>query len=225
MKRITLYALFLVVTMTSVAQQLPQFSSKDFEGWFYEHPSIELTQQNILNNKIVLYKNVNGLNHTLTSPEFSCRRGQTIDMTVTWVTDQWQNPNFVIRKVALTAALLDEDGVTVDSVTYNPTSVGRTNYVNLSITASRGFTNARLRFAAWKADVNSLGAVHQIVMTSTLRGDVNLDGEVSVADVNAVIDVILGGDSDEDLRHRADVNRDNEVSVADINDILDIIMG
>jgi len=70
-----------------------------------------------------------------------------------------------------------------------------------------------------------LGAVRQIVMTSTLRGDVNQDGEVSVADVNAVIDVILGSDADDDLRHRADVNRDGEVSVADINSVIDVIMG
>ena len=225
MKRIALYTLFLVVAMVSVAQQVPQFSYKDFDGWIYANPSIELTQQNILNNKIVLYTTSHGLQHTLTSPQFSCRVGQTIDMTVTWVTDQWQNPNFVMRKVALTAALLDENDVTVDSVTFTPTSLSRTNYVNLSITVPRRLTAARLRFAAWKADVNSLGAVRQIVMTSTLRGDVNQDGEVSVADVNAVIDVILGSDADDDLRHRADVNRDGEVSVADINSVIDVIMG
>lgn len=225
MKRIALYALFVVVAMSSAAQQLPQFSPKDFDGWIYANPSIELTQQNILNNKIVLYTTSQGLQHTLTSPQFACRVGQTIDMTVTWVTDQWQNPNFVMRKVALTAALLDENGVTVDSVTFNPTSLNRTNYVNLSITVPRGLTATRLRFAAWRADVNSLGAVRQIEMSSTLRGDVNLDGEVSVADVNAVIDIILGSAADEDLRHRADVNRDNEISVADINSIIDVIMG
>ena len=225
MKRITLYALFLVVAMVSVAQQLPQFSYKVFEGWNYANPSIELTQQNILNNKIVLYTTSHGLQHTLTSPQFSCRVGQTIDMTVTWVTDQWQNPNFVMRKVALTAALLDENDETVDSVTFTPTSLSRTNYVNLSITVPHRLTAAKLRFAAWNADVNSLGAVRQIVMTSTLRGDVNQDGEVSVADVNAVIDVILGSDDDEELRHRADVNRDSEVSVADINSVIDVIMG
>ena len=146
-------------------------------------------------------------------------------MTVTWITDQWQNSNFVVRKVALTASLLDENDATVDSVTFKPTTVNRTNYVNLSITVPRGLTTAKLRFFAWQADVNSLGAVRQIVMTSTLRGDVNLDGEVTVADVNAVIDVILGSDSDEDLRQRADVNRDGEVSVADINSVIDIIMG
>ena len=224
MKRMFFLVLFSCLMMCLTAQ-VPQFSPRDFEGWVYENPSIELTQQNIINNRIVLYTTSQGLRHTLTSPEFPCRAGQTIDMTVTWVTDQWQNSNFVVRKVALTASLLDENDVTVVSVTFKPTPVNRTNYVNLSITVPRGLTSTRLRFFAWQADVNSLGAVRQIVMTSTLRGDVNLDGEVNVADVNAVIDLILGGDADEDLRHRADVDRDGEVSVADINSVIDIIMG
>jgi hypothetical protein len=61
-------------------------------------------------------------------------------------------------------------------------------------------------------------------MVSSLRGDVNQDGEVTVADVNAVIDVILGTAADEDLRRRADVNRDGEVSLADINSVVDYIV-
>ena len=177
--------------------QLPQFSPMHFEGWIYNNPFIELTSQDISNNRIVLYKTTQGFNYTLTSPEFPCRMGQTIDMTVTWVTDQWKSSNFDVSKVALTAAILDENDVALDSVTYRLTSstVSRTNYLEMSIAIPRGLTSTRLRFAAWKADVN------------------------------AVTDVILGADADEDLRHRADVNRDNEVGVADINSVIDIIMG
>ena len=108
-------------------------------------------------------------------------------------------------------------------MTFTPVSVSYTNMVNLSLTVPRGLSTARLRFASWEADVNSNGAVRQIEMTSMLVGDVNQDGEVTVADVNAVLDVILGGD-DEELRQRADVNRDGEVSVADINRVVDIIL-
>lgn len=52
-------------------------------------------------------------------------------------------------------------------------------------------------------------------------GDVNGDGEVSVADVNVVINVILDGSYDD----TADVNNDREVSIADINVIISIILG
>ena len=52
-------------------------------------------------------------------------------------------------------------------------------------------------------------------------GDVNLDGEVNIADVNAVIDVILSDIANPD----ADVNLDGEINIADINAIIDIILG
>ena len=54
-------------------------------------------------------------------------------------------------------------------------------------------------------------------------GDVNNDGEINIADVNAVIDIILGGSADADLRQRADVNIDNEINIADINTIIGLI--
>ena len=52
-------------------------------------------------------------------------------------------------------------------------------------------------------------------------GDVNGDGEVNIADVNAVIDIILGGNDDNTA---ADVNGDGEINIADINAVIDIIL-
>ena len=51
--------------------------------------------------------------------------------------------------------------------------------------------------------------------------DVNQDGEVNVADVNAVIDMILAGAD----TARGDVNGDGEVNIADVNAIIDRILG
>ena len=59
------------------------------------------------------------------------------------------------------------------------------------------------------------------VASSGLRGDVNGDGEVNIADVNALIDVILSGRTDD---MTADVNGDGEVNIADINALIDIIL-
>ena len=52
-------------------------------------------------------------------------------------------------------------------------------------------------------------------------GDVNGDGEVNIADVNAVIDVILANVS----QASADVNGDGEINVGDINTIIDLMLG
>lgn len=220
------FLLFVVLSwaMLPIGAQVPQFSSSDYAGWIYNNPVIYLNQDNILANRIVLYTTSAGLDLTLTSPEFVCGTGQVIDMQVTFVTTQWQDEGFDKSKVALTAALLGDNGAVVDSVTYEFDTISKTNHVNLSLNVPRSMSHARLRFASWKADVNNNGAVRQIVMESYLPGDVNLDGEVSVADINAVLSVILGSSTDADLSARADVNRDGEVGIADVNRIIDIIL-
>ena len=223
MKRLVLTLLMAVATLGAWAQ-VPQFSSNEFVGWVYNNPSLDLNASNILANRITLYTTSTGLAQTLTSPSFDCYAGQTLDMNVTWVTDQWTASYFVMSKVELTAALIDENGQTVDSVKWFPADLSRFNHVEMSLYVKRSVRPARLRFAAWKADVNSYGAVRQIAITSALRGDVNNDGEISVADVNAVIDVIMGGPADDALMSRADVNRDGEVTVADVNQIVELIL-
>ena len=52
--------------------------------------------------------------------------------------------------------------------------------------------------------------------------DVNGDGEVTVTDINYVIDIILGFDGDYNV---ADVNGDGEVTLTDVNVIINIILG
>ena len=55
-------------------------------------------------------------------------------------------------------------------------------------------------------------------------GDVNGDMEVGIADVNVIINIILGGQVEADVLGRADVNEDGEVGIADINAVLAIIL-
>ena len=51
-------------------------------------------------------------------------------------------------------------------------------------------------------------------------GDVNLDGEVNIADINAVIDMILSGN----VLGVGDVNGDGEVNIADVNALIALIL-
>ena len=57
-------------------------------------------------------------------------------------------------------------------------------------------------------------------MRAPVRADVNGDGEVNIADVNAVIDEILGISTN----YSCDVNGDGEVNIADVNAIIDWIL-
>ena len=73
---------------------------------------------------------------------------------------------------------------------------------------------------AYRADENWYPYFGQIVEDIFL-GDVNRDLEVNIADINAVINIILGGNASSAA---ADVNGDGEISIADINAVIDIIL-
>ena len=54
----------------------------------------------------------------------------------------------------------------------------------------------------------------------TNKYDVNLDGEVNIADVNAILDIIFSGSGNT----AGDVNEDREVNIADVNEEIDYIL-
>lgn len=64
-----------------------------------------------------------------------------------------------------------------------------------------------------------------IIPPIEIPGDVNLDGEVNIGDLNIVIGIILGQQYDEGTMRRADVNKDGEVNIADVNALIAIILG
>ena len=58
-----------------------------------------------------------------------------------------------------------------------------------------------------------------------MKGDVNNDSEINIADINALIDLILTGNMpDEGTFWRADVAEDGELGIADVNGLIDLIL-
>jgi len=57
-----------------------------------------------------------------------------------------------------------------------------------------------------------------------LVGDVNNDGQVTIADINLVVDIILMGTNDPETKKRADVNGDGEITIADVTYIINLIL-
>ena len=80
-----------------------------------------------------------------------------------------------------------------------------------------GYMNKPITAMAIKDGVASLW----YMKSDFRRGDVNYDGEVNIADVNAVIDRILCGSGKVDP---FDVNGDGEVNIADVNAVIEIIL-
>ncbi len=67
----------------------------------------------------------------------------------------------------------------------------------------------------WKSFVHIEAIIDKIV------GDVNLDGEISIADVNTLIDNLLTSYSTDPVY---DVNGDGEIGIADVNALIDLIL-
>jgi hypothetical protein len=63
----------------------------------------------------------------------------------------------------------------------------------------------------------------QVVEVTKIHGDVNGDGNVDVADIATIIDVMAGADDDPNDNFNADVNEDGTVDVADIAEVIDIM--
>ena len=56
-------------------------------------------------------------------------------------------------------------------------------------------------------------------------GDVNGDGDITVTDVMALVDYLLGTSTEEIIVDNADTNQDGSVSVSDVMRLVDMILG
>ena len=85
---------------------------------------------------------------------------------------------------------------------------------------------ARSRTSYLDFDGNSHNTAYGPIISFVYRdrpyqsGDVNGDGEINIADINAVIDMILSGTASD----RGDVNGDGETNIADVNALIDYIL-
>ena len=80
--------------------------------------------------------------------------------------------------------------------------------------------NAMNQYCGWTGETSTEVAGGIDYHPDAVYGDVNVDGEVNISDVNAVIAVILTAS----VAPAADVNGDGEVNISDINALIDVIL-
>lgn len=61
--------------------------------------------------------------------------------------------------------------------------------------------------------------------TTTLKGDVNSDGQIDISDVLCTVDYILGKHVEQFNVDLADLNNDHTIDISDVLIIVDIILG
>lgn len=196
------------------------FNLNHFEDWTYSRPDFELNRDNISHLRIRLYKSSSGVDHTLTSPALSCKGRDSVFVTVDYVTDL---PNYVASKLPLTFTLVNEESMVVAQSVVQAQSSLVEQTIEARICLPPDVDHLSLNLAALKADANNNGAIRSVAITANpvrLKGDVNGDDVVDIADVNAVINIILS----RGYQPAADVNGDGEIDIADVNAIINIIL-
>ena len=93
-----------------------------------------------------------------------------------------------------------------------------------SIRDSHVMNGETSRWGTGKLDVAA--AIHDVIVNTMLCGDVNGDGEVNIADITALVDIIVGSGAELNpvTRLRADVNHDSEILLSDVNCVIDLII-
>ena len=80
------------------------------------------------------------------------------------------------------------------------------------------------RFTTYTSAQEAAVLYYRIPKT-TLLGDVNEDKKVTIADVTALVNVLLGKDASGYDRDAADVNEDKKVTIADVTALVNILLG
>jgi len=227
-----LIALFIAIFVPFLcsAQQLPQFTNTDFDGWTYNNPRIPLTADNIGGSKIALYVSQSGLVLMLQSAPFCCQGIDSISAQVNWYTPSFRDPDFVLSRTALTLAVDDAMGNPIDSVTAIPTKPGTSSHMlNMTIAVPHGVDSLSMRLVSWQANVTSCGIIRRALfeaVTSSaqqLIGDLDGDETLSVGDVTMLIKWILYGYSDGDI-DKGDMDGSGNLDVADVTLLIHAIL-
>lgn len=98
--------------------------------------------------------------------------------------------------------------------------------IGITISGKLGFVAATgTAMPANKAWLEYTGSAELVLPFENVKlGDVNKDGDVTIADVTALVNILRGGDTSQYDRKAADVNEKNGVDVDDINALVDMIL-
>lgn len=221
MKKI--FLLFVLLTAVwATAQELPYFAQNSYDGWIYNNPGVELTSSNIINAKVRLYVDSQGLVITLISPEFSCQGLDSIRADVKWRSGS--------EAIDLTLALDAADGTPLDSATCLPASPSRDQDFVFMIPVPAGLTTARMRFVSWHAQAATSGAVRRAVFTGitgqtheVLPGDIDGNGVLNISDITRLISLVLCGSTDYQPEV-ADIDGNGSLNITDITRLISMVL-
>lgn len=226
MKKTLLLIVMMVGALPTVmADELMRFDLNNFTGWDYTRPGFLLNSENIGQNNINLYKEGTNPDYTLVSPLIDKRTTIEITISVLGYSKLWNNANYDPYKGSPTIEILDPDGNVLKSVFYQfeaPAFVR--NFSVQMIVADLSSNFFKIRLACWNAGIYNALSVREVVIEDNIQhGDVNGDGVVTSADVTALYDYLLNGDTTSLIN--GDQDGDGIVTSSDITAVYNILLG
>jgi len=95
----------------------------------------------------------------------------------------------------------------------------------VNLTAANGAVGIKFATSSKRAYIDDIKLVAAATEPEVLLGDVNGDGKVTIADVTALVNILLGKDSSSYNLDAADVNEDGTRSIADVTALVNILLG
>ena len=124
--------------------------------------------------------------------------------------------------------------MTISAETYNYLKFTKTNGSTLTYSveglkltydnSNVYVTNAETTATIALAEVQDMYFSNEAGGSDYKIGDVNKDGEVTISDVTALIDYLLGGDESTINVLAANVNGDDGVTIADVTALIDLLL-
>ena len=129
---------------------------------------------------------------------------------------------------AVTVSVDDNFELSLDQQTWASTltldASGETFYVRLASTATVGIFEGTITATAGTATAYA-DIEGEVTAPAFIRGDVNMDGDVTIADVTRLIDYLLSGDTGNFDSRAADVNQEGSITIADVTALIDYLLG
>lgn len=229
MKFLKLFLLSLVASASAQASAVfANFDQNHFEGWIYTRPNFELNTYNISTNRITLFTASNGNEYTLISPAFETAGAKYVCVDFLWVSDNYNDHDkYNLTKGSPTIELMDLNGNVLKTKTYQLREAALEHNVTVYLKVPGAVEDVKVRLRAPFANADCCGAVRTARISGSdndgvLPGDVNGNGKVDVADVTALINMILG--VAETKASVADVNGNGIVDVADVTALINLIL-
>lgn len=180
---------------------------EETQGWYANMPGSGMLVTHV-NYDRTKFNFSNKVNNTPGSPDI------TVMPADGWLPSSYRSvlPTDNVNYLAISRYELNHKGDTYPLLSDTLTVTSFTDYKAYTGTVDKPVTDIR------KAADGSV--TFKFMGGSVLLGDVNGDGEVTIADANAIVNYYLGETSDGIDKEAADVNGDGEITISDANAII-----